>query len=287
MLHSSPLARRSRTNFSAGVVALPLVALSMLVAAPAFAKKKAAEDAPAAAPASSEAAPVDPKLGPPTPDTFGRVHFGPSSGSDLGRVNVKAPASDNVKVFLEGRFFGTAPITIYSVPKGDYILEGTFPDGKSVSKPVSVLENDEAVIDLTGAHAALEAPAGKGGGMFSNKDVPESRITAMYAFAIGGAVGLITGITFGILEKSKESDYKNAPANPQSNLDNIASTGKNYALIANIGFALTFVGAIGAAVCAYPLFVKSEKPKTVALSQPTFVVVPTQSGAAGAFALRF
>ncbi len=280
MLHSSSLARR--TNF---FVALPLVALSLLVAVPAFAKKKAAEEAPAAAPAASEAAPADPKLVPPTPDTFGRVHFGPSSAADLGRVNVKAPASDNVKVFLEGRFFGTAPITIYSVPKGDYILEGTFPDGKTVSKPVSVLENDEAVIDLTGAHAALEAPS-KGGGMFASHEISESRMTAMKVFAIGGAVGLVMGITFGILEKSKESDYKNAPNN-QSQLDNIANTGKNYALLANIGFALTFVGAIGAAVCAYPLSVKTEKPKTVALSQPTFVVVPTQSGAAGSFALRF
>jgi len=282
MLHSSSLARRSRTNLSALVVAL-----SLLVVAPAFAKKKAAEDAPAAAPAASEAAPADPKLVPPTPDTFGRVHFGPSSGSDLGRVNVKAPAGDNVKIFLEGRFFGTAPITIYSVPKGDYILEGTFPDGKTVSKPVSVLENDEAVIDLTGAHAALESPS-KGGGMFSNKEMSESRMTAMKAFAIGGAAALVMGITFGILEKSKENDYKTAPAN-QSQLDSISSTGKNYALLANIGFALTFVGAIGAAVCAYPLFVKpsAEKPKAVALSKPTFVVVPTQSGAAGSFALRF
>jgi hypothetical protein len=259
-----------------------------LVAAPAFAKKKAAEDAPpAAAPASSDAVPADPKLVPPTPDTFGRVHFGPSSGSDLGRVSVKAPASDNVRVFLEGRFFGTAPITIYSVPKGDYILEGTFPDGKSVSKPVSVLENDEAVVDLTGAHAALAAPA-SGSGMFSNRDISESRMTAMKAFAIGGAAALVIGITFGILEKSKESDYKNAPNN-QSQLDSISSTGKTYALVANIGFALTFVGAIGAAVCAYPIFVKpnAEKPKPIAMSKPIFVVVPTQSGAAGSFAMRF
>jgi hypothetical protein len=286
MLHSSPLAHRSRTNFSAVTV----VALSLLVAAPAFAKKKAAaaEEAPSAAPASSEAAPADPKLVPPTPDTFGRVHFGPSSGADLGRVNVKAPADDNIRIFLEGRFFGTAPITIYSVPKGDYILEGTFPDGKTVSKPVSVLENDEAVIDLTGARAALEAPAKGKGGMFSTNEISESRKTAMYAFAIGGGVALVAGITFGLLEKSKESDYKNAPNN-QTQLDNIASSGKNYALYANIGFALTFVGAIGAAVCAYPMFVKStaERPKAVALSEPTFVVVPTQSGAAGAVALRF
>ena len=281
MLHSSSrrgLPRRHNLFYL-------VVALSLLVAAPAFAKKKAEEAAPPAAEAA-EAAPVDPKLVPPTPDTFGRVHFGPSSGADLGRVSVKAPSSDNVRIFLEGRFFGTAPLTIYSVPKGDYIIEGTYPDGKTVSKAISVLENDEAVADLTGAHAALE-PANAG--MFASKDMSESRLTAMKAFAIGGAAALVVGVTFGILEMMKENDYKNAPAD-QAKLDSISSTGKNYALIANIGYALTFVGAVGAAVCAYPLFVKpnAEKPKTVAMtSQPVFVVVPTGSGATGSMALRF
>jgi hypothetical protein len=276
MLHSS-----SRHNASRVVVAL-----SLLVAAPAFAKKKTAEEAAPPA-AETEAAPVDPKLVPPTPDTFGRVHFGPSSGADLGRVSVKAPSSDNVRIFLEGRFFGTAPITIYSVPKGDYIIEGTYPDGKTVSKAVSVLENDEAAIDLTGAHAALEAP--KEGGMFASKEISDTRMTAMKAFAIGGAAALVVGITFGILEMMKENDYKNAPAN-NAQLDSISSTGKTYALVANIGFALTFVGAVGAAVCAYPLFVKPnvEKKATVASSSsPIFVVLPTGSGATGSVAMRF
>ncbi len=275
MLHSS-----SRHDVSRVVVAL-----SLLVAAPAFAKKKTAEEAAPPA-AESEAAPVDPKLVPPTPDTFGRVHFGPSSGADLGRVSVKAPSSDNVRIFLEGRFFGTAPITIYSVPKGDYIIEGTYPDGKTVSKAISVLENDEAVVDLTGAHAALEAPKA---GMFASKEISDSRMLAMKVFAIGGAAALVVGVTFGILEMMKENDYKNAPAN-NAQLDSISSTGKNYALIANIGFALTFVGAVGAAVCAYPLFVKpnAEKKTTVASSSsPIFVVVPTASGAAGSVAMRF
>jgi hypothetical protein len=278
MLHSS-----SRHNVSRIVVAL-----SLLVAVPAFAKKKAAEEAAPPAAEAAEAAPVDPKLVPPTPDTFGRVHFGPSSGADLGRVSVKAPSSDNVRIFLEGRFFGTAPITIYSVPKGDYIIEGTYPDGKTVSKAISVLENDEAAIDLTGAHAALEAPKA-GAGMFGSKDISESRMLAMKVFAIGGAAALAVGITFGILEMMKENDYKNAPAN-NAQLDSIASTGKNYALIANIGFALTFVGAVGAAVCAYPLFVKpnaEKKTTVVSSSSPVFVVVPTASGAAGSVAMRF
>jgi quinol-cytochrome oxidoreductase complex cytochrome b subunit len=201
---------------------------------------------------------------------------------------VKAPSSDNVKVFLEGRFFGTAPLTIYSVPKGDYIVEGTYPDGKTVSKAVSVLENDEAVADLTGAHAAVEANK-KGSSMFSNKDISENRLFAMKAFAIGGGIALVAGITFGVLEMMKESDYKNSTGT-QTQLDSLTSTGKNYALLANVGYALAFVGAVGAAVCAYPIFVKpSAEKKTVAMasSHPVFVVVPTSGGASGSMALRF
>ena len=125
--------------------------------------------------------------------------------------------------------------------------------------------------------------------MFGSKDISESRMLAMKVFAIGGAAALVVGVTFGILEMMKENDYKNAPAN-NAQLDSISSTGKNYALIANIGFALTFVGAVGAAVCAYPLFVKpnaEKKTTVVSSSSPVFVVVPTASGAAGSVAMRF
>ena len=261
-----------------------MVAVSLLCAAPALAKKKAAaEEAPV--PAESDAAPVDPKLVPPTPDTFGRVHFGPSSGADLGRVSVKAPPSDNVRVFLEGRFFGTAPLTIYSVPKGDYIVEGTYPDGKTVSKGVSVMENDESVADLTGARAATEASKNAMG-----KEMSESRIFATKAFVIGGAAALVLGVTFGILEMRKESDYKNAPNNT-AQLDSISSTGKNYALLANIGYILALAGGVGAAICAYPMFVKPNvEKKTVAMAsrpRPIFVVVPAASGATGALTMRW
>ena len=286
MLHAALRPGQSRRR----LVSHLICAASLLAAMPAFAKKKVVEESPAAATESTESASTgDPKLVPPPPDTFGRVHFGPSSAPDLGRVSVKAPASDDVKVFLEGRFFGTAPITIYSVPKGDYIIEGTYPDGKTVSKAVSVLENDEAVADLTGAHAALVQTSNKkGGGMFSGKEISEQRQFAMKAFAIGGAAALVLGVTFGVLEMRKESDYRNSTGT-QADLDNIASTGKTYALLANVGYALAFVGVVGAAVCAYPLFVKPEK-KTVALApRPVFVVVPASagSGATGAMSLRF
>ena len=64
--------------------------------------------------------------------------FASPNGEGLGRVTVNAPATQKVKVFLEGRYFGTAPITIYSVPKGDYIIEALPETGKQISKPVTV-----------------------------------------------------------------------------------------------------------------------------------------------------
>ena len=67
---------------------------------------------------------------------------------------VNAPATDKVKVFLEGRLFGTAPVTIYSVPKGDYIVEAQYPNGNEVSKPVTVSEDEETAVDLGGAKTA-------------------------------------------------------------------------------------------------------------------------------------
>ena len=82
------------------------------------------------------------------------MHFASPNGEGLGRVVVTAPATDKVKVFLEGRLFGTAPLTIYSVPKGDYIVEAQYPNGKEVSKPVTVSENEETAVDLGGAKTA-------------------------------------------------------------------------------------------------------------------------------------
>ena len=280
MVHSALRPGQSRRQVSQ--ISSLLIALSLLVAAPAFAKKKPVEEAPPRA--EPEAAPADPKLVPPTPDTFGRVHFGPSSAPDLGRVSVKAPAGDNIRVFLEGRFFGNAPLTIYSVPKGDYIVEGTYPDGKTVSKGVSVMENDESIADLTGARAASDASKNA----MASHEMSETRLMATKAFIIGGGVALVLGVTFGVLEIMKESDYKNAP-NDTAKLDSISSTGKTYALLANVGYVLALAGGVGAAICAYPMFVKPNvEKKTVAMaSRPIFVVVPANSGATGSMTMRF
>ena len=91
---------------------------------------------------------------PPEADADGHVNYGNPQAEGLGRVTVKSISGDKIQVYLEGRYFGDAPITIYSVPKGDYIVEGTFVwSGKQVSQPVSVSENEEATVELAGEEA--------------------------------------------------------------------------------------------------------------------------------------
>ena len=70
---------------------------------------------------------------------------------------MKAAPESKIKIFLEGRYFGTAPLTIYSVPKGDYIVEAVYANGKQLSRPVSVGENEETAVDLGGAQALQPA----------------------------------------------------------------------------------------------------------------------------------
>ena len=105
----------------------------------------------------------------PKTDSLGHVHFGSPNAEGVGRVAVKATPEQKIKIFLEGRYFGTAPLTIYSVPKGDYIVEAVYSNGKQVSRPVSVGENEETAVDLGGA-AALRAASGPG--MFDAEMTP-------------------------------------------------------------------------------------------------------------------
>jgi hypothetical protein len=213
---------------------------------------------------------------------MGRVHFGPSSGQGLGRVTVNAPGGDKVQVFLEGRYFGTTPMTIYSVPKGDYIVEGTYPDGRQVSRPVTVGENEEATVDLTAGKVG--APAASSGGMFSG-DISPERLRTTRILLVVGAVALVAGVTFGILELKAENDYQSAP-NDQATLDDIASRGKRDALLANVGYVLAGGCLIGAAIAGYPMVMKPNAEKT---QTTAFVFAPVVGAGVtgGAFALRF
>jgi hypothetical protein len=280
--------------------------LTLFAASPASAKKKTAPASDSATPAAADdekpaGAPTDDKPAAqandvekpktildtnqeaPKTDSLGHVHFSSPNGEGLGRVVVSAPAEAKVKVFLEGRFFGTAPVTIFSVPKGDYILEATYPSGKQVSKPVTVSENEETAIDLGGAKAAA---GGGGGSFFGAGEMTPTRTTWMKGLLIGGAAGLVFGVTFGILEVKAENDYQNTPSTNQARLDSLQTTGQRDATLADIGYVVAAVGVIGAAFCALPLILgpstssSAEKPaSTTALTVAPMVGGGTTGGA--------
>jgi hypothetical protein len=53
-------------------------------------------------------------------------------------------------------------------------------------------------------------------------------------------------------------------------MDDIASKGKNYALLTNIGIVVTAVGLVGAGIAGYPLVLRpSEKTKAAIIFTPT------------------
>ena len=225
----------------------------------------------------------------PKTDSLGHVHFASPNGEGLGRVVVNAPAAEKVKVFLEGRLFGTAPVTIYSVPKGDYIVEAAYPNGKQVSKPVTVSEGEETTVDLG---APKTAAAGGGDSGFSGGEMTSTRKTLMWSFIGGAAVGIVVGTVFGILDLQAENDYKNTPSNQQSELDSIQQRGQRDAAIADAGWILAAVGAVGAAVCAFPLiFGGGEKTSSAPASgTPSAFMFSPVAGphlTGGAFTMRF
>jgi hypothetical protein len=230
--------------------------------------------------ASASAFAKEEPLTSPEPDSMGRVHFGPATGEGLGRVTVKAPASENIKVFLDGRYFGKAPITIHSVPKGDYIVEGHYKDGKQVSRPVSVTENEEAEVNL--AAGKIETPGvATSQGTFSGEISPQ-RLLLTKVLIGATAASLVVGILFGVFEQLAEHDYNGT--SDQTKRDDISNAGKRDATLANVGFALTGAFAVATVIAGYPLVVKPNAEKSTTISFAP-VVGPQMSG--GVAALRF
>ena len=307
-----------RSGPSRGIVfALLAAGLTLLVAPPASAKKK-----PAATSSSDSAAGTDnevPKAAgdaekpsaqandeekpkavlnteqeAPKTDSLGHVHFASPNGEGLGRVVVNAPVAEKVKVFLEGRLFGTAPVTIYSVPKGDYIVEAVYPSGKEVPKPVTVTENEETVLDLS-VKTASSGGGGDSGSVFSSGEMTPFRKNLMYGFLIGAAAGVALGTTFGILDLQAENDYQHtsmSDPNYQATLDSISKRGQRDANIADVGWVVAAVGLVGAGVCAMPLIFGggSEKAAPAPSGTPSAFMFSPVAGprlTGGAFSMRF
>lgn len=284
------MATTSGTNGVSRVLRLLLTVSALaLVAAwstTAHAKAKKLKMDPAVPAAPEPTGPV-----PPEADANGHVNYGNPQADGLGRVTVKSKSSDKVQVYLEGRYFGDAPITIYSVPKGDYIVEGTIvSSGKQVSSPVSVSENEEATVELGGGKIETPATSSGGSGGFLGGDISPRRKLIAELFVVGAAVGLVGGITFGILESGAESDYEKASPLNQQNLDSISSRGRLDAALCDVGFLLAGVGVAGAIIAGYPMVTKSNAEKSPDAPPTTaFLAAPLlgHGTAGGALSFRF
>jgi hypothetical protein len=234
---------------------------------------------------------------PPEADANGHVNYGNPQAEGLGRVSVKSKSSDKVQVYLEGRYFGDAPITIYSVPKGDYIVEGTIvSSGKQVSSPVTVTENEEANVELGSGKIETPAVSTSSSGGFFGGEISPRRLLVTKIFIGAAAAGAIGTVAFAILEHNAESDYEAAPPGTttaaQQNLDSITSRGKNYALLTNVSLLVLGAGVAGAIIAGYPMVVKSngEKNNNADVTQtPQALLTPvvTPGGAGASFSMRF
>jgi hypothetical protein len=200
---------------------------------------------------------------------------------------VTSSSGDKIQVYLEGRYFGDTPVTIYSVPKGDYIVEGTIPSsGKQIAKPVSVMENEEATVELGSAKPEATAAETSSGGDFWSGEMTPKRKMATYISAGVAGLGIIGAVGFAIAESGAESDYEKAPAGNQANVDSIRERGQMYATLTNVSIGLAIAGLAGAAVFGYPMFIKPKAEKTTApTAMMAPIVSPTMTGAG--FHLRF
>jgi hypothetical protein len=228
---------------------------------------------------------------PPEADAAGHVNYGNPQADGLGRVTVKSTSGDKIQVYLEGRYFGDAPVTIYSVPKGDYIVEGTvIGSGKQLSRPVSVTENEEATVELGGEKLATPAGGGGGGGGgFMQGEISPQRLRIAKICLIAGGVALVGGIVFAVLENSEENNYEKTSPNDRPTLDSISNSGKRDALLADLGFTLAGVAVVGAVIAGYPMFTKSNAEKAPDASTTTAFVAPIigHGTTGGALSFRF
>jgi hypothetical protein len=211
-----------------------------------------AEDAPPPAPTRHVPAP--------TVSADGRISYGPA-GPGTGSVTIKG---NNIQVTFDGHDFGSSPLTIHDVPRGDYVVEGTAPGGRYVSQPVTIDENVEATVDLQARLVDL-TPQVTGG-----VDRGPFRVPLASKILLGVAAGAFTvGAVYGVLEMKAHSNYESATS--QSGLDNFSRTGGRDALIANVGFLSCGASILASGVVALPALLRSrsERPAPV----PSAVVV--------------
>ena len=151
---------------------------------------------------------------------------------------MKAAPESKIKIFLEGRYFGTAPLTIYSVPKGDYIVEAVYANGKQVSRPVE--RRRERRDGDRPRRRGRRCSAASGPGMF-DADMTPTRMTVDEGRLVVAAVGVGRRAEFGILELKTESDYEKA-VEPDGRWTSSRRAGNRCAMLTNVGIGLSAAG---------------------------------------------
>jgi len=236
-------------------------------------KSPAAEAEPAPEPApDTTAPPAVPAPTAPGTEGSGQKQFG-EAGAGTCTLTVKG---DNMQIVFDGRPFGVAPVTIANIPKGDYVVEGTLPDGRQISRPVTVDDTPEATIDL-GTFLAADAAAAQTAQAADNAH-PRLRRASKILLGVG-AGALVVGLVFGALELRTHGQYESAPAD-QATLDSLARTGQREAIIANVSFAACGATLLAAGLTALPIFLGSEHPA----SAPPPVAVTATASASSAMA---
>jgi hypothetical protein len=122
--------------------------------------------------------------------------------------------------------------------------------------PVRTKETAPTGGGLTVSHAAMT------GG------VPRHFSTTAKITAGVGTAGLVVGVTFGLITRSK---YNSCDSNPVTCTDSKHSTIRNYALLADSGFVIAIAGAVTTAV----LWASSAE-------EPHLLVAPTSDGSGAA-----
>ena len=309
----------SRSTIIAGLLASAVV---LALAAPAEAKKKGKSDAPASSSEPGEGGGEEKKAGPaaaqagdterpkpilddaesegaPKADEKGNVTFtGGKGGKGKGKITVQAPPKEKVKVYLEGRYFGIAPRTINKIPPGDYIVEVVFPNGKSLSKPVSVAGEEEATVTVGAADALPTAPVEKG----MTPEQAERRWSLAKTVGAGAIGAVVVGLGLGVWEIMVQKDHDNKVkagppssngqdvANHEAQIRSLENKGNTLALTANILYVVGGVALVTAVFIGYPAYKaqhEEKKPTSPEGNNLSFMILPNPALNGGTAGMSF
>ena len=131
--------------------------------------------------------------------------------------------------------------------------------------------------------------AGPTRGTIFNAEMTPQRYQVAKILAISGGGVIVLGAVFGILKYTKEKEYQEGNKT-QAQLDDIASSGRTYSMLANLSFLLGGAALLGAVWAAYRWSwgpAKHRRPPPPPPPAAAFLIVPGPGSATASFALQF